>query len=215
MTLLQQQQVVESLLLQTPTQVLFQQSRYPPMPQHPALLSQFHSPIQDLCSAYRDSLQAPRPSDLASGNASDPLRSYSTLPASFQPVVQTMSIQGPVTMQVAISTEPRHCLSLTYGSSYFSRHHSYAAGCFDGWKVARGICLTNHWGFASHVYPPHDKSSILKLLCWSWTHLSAKLGFAFKVQNVGAFSARINWAGAILMKRNATLYLTTFSTWLH
>ncbi|XP_077183340.1 cyclin-J-like protein [Paroedura picta] len=131
MALLQQQQqhVLESLVLQTPTQVLFQQSRYHPMTQHSALLSQFHSPIQDLCSAYRDSLQPPRLSDLASGNAGDSLCSYSTLPASFQPVV---SIQGPVTMQVAISTEPRHCLSLTYGSSYFSRHHSCAAGCFDG-----------------------------------------------------------------------------------
>ncbi|XP_015271360.1 PREDICTED: LOW QUALITY PROTEIN: cyclin-J-like protein [Gekko japonicus] len=132
MTLLQQQQVMESLVLQTPTQVLFQQSRHHPMTQHSALLSQFHSPIQDLCSAYRDSLQAPRPSDLALGNASDSLCSFSTLSASFQPVAQTVSIQGPVTMQVAISTEPRHCLSLTYGSSYFSKHHSYAAGCFDG-----------------------------------------------------------------------------------
>ncbi|XP_060096645.1 cyclin-J-like protein [Heteronotia binoei] len=135
MTLLQRQQVVESLVLQTPTQVLFQQSRYhpvTPLTQHSVLLSQFHSPIQDLCSAYRDSLQALQSSSLASGNTSSSLCSYSTLPTSFQPVVQTVSFQVPVTMQVAISTEPRHCLSLTYGSSYFSRHHSYAAGCFDG-----------------------------------------------------------------------------------
>ncbi|XP_066473469.1 cyclin-J-like protein [Tiliqua scincoides] len=129
-TLLQQQQVVESLTIQTPTQVLFQQSRYHPLTQHSAVLSQLHSPIQDLCSAYRDTLQAPRPS-LASGS-SDSLHSYSTLQASFQPVLQTVSIQGPITMQVAISTEPRHCLSLTYGSSYFSGHHSYTAGCFNG-----------------------------------------------------------------------------------
>ncbi|KAL8211701.1 UNVERIFIED_CONTAM: hypothetical protein K2H54_013984 [Gekko kuhli] len=132
MTLLQRQQVMGSLVLQTPMQVLFPQSRYHPMTQRSALLSQFHSPVQDLCSAYRDSLQAPRPSDLASGSASGSLRSYSSLPARFQPVVQTVSVQGPVAMQVAISAEPRHCLSLTYGSSYFSKHHSYAAGCFDG-----------------------------------------------------------------------------------
>ncbi|XP_034960823.1 cyclin-J-like protein [Zootoca vivipara] len=129
----QQQQVVESLTLQTPTQVLFQQSRYHPLAQHSAVVSQFHSPIQDLCSAYRDSLQAPRLSGLASGHHhSDSLHSYSALQASFQPVLQTVSIQGPITMQVAISTEPRHCLALTYGSSYFSGHHSYTTGCFDG-----------------------------------------------------------------------------------
>ncbi|XP_062979343.1 cyclin-J-like protein [Elgaria multicarinata webbii] len=129
-TLLQpEQQVVESITIQTPTQVLFQQSRYHPMAQHSAVLSQFYSPIQDLCSAYRDSLQAPRSSGLASGSSSS-LHSYSALQASFQPVLQT--IQGPITMQVAFSTEPRHCLSLTYGSSYFSEHHSYTTGCFEG-----------------------------------------------------------------------------------
>uniref|UniRef100_A0A8D0BC51 Cyclin-J-like protein n=1 Tax=Salvator merianae TaxID=96440 RepID=A0A8D0BC51_SALMN len=128
--LLQQQQLVESLSFQTPTQVLFQHSQYHPLAQHSTVLSQFHSPIQDLCSAYRDSLQAAQPGGLASAN-SNSLHSYSTLQASFQPVLQTMSIQRPVTMQVAISTEPRHCLTLTYGSSYFSRHHPYTAGCFD------------------------------------------------------------------------------------
>lgn len=129
--MLQQQQVVESLTLQTPAQVLFQQSRYHPLAQHSAVFSQFHTPIQDLCSAYRDSLQAPRPS-LTSGSSDDSFHSYSTLQASFQPVLQTVSVQGPITMQVAISTEPRHCLSLTYGSSYFSGHHSYTTGCFNG-----------------------------------------------------------------------------------
>ncbi|XP_025024296.1 cyclin-J-like protein [Python bivittatus] len=126
----QQQQVMESLTLQTPTQVLFQQPQYHPLAQPSAVLSQFCSPIQDLCSAYRDSLQAPRPSGLTSGNSV--LHTYSALQENFQPVLQTVSIQGPITMQVAISTESRHCLSLIYGSSYFSRHHSYAAGCFDG-----------------------------------------------------------------------------------
>ncbi|XP_053157187.1 cyclin-J-like protein isoform X2 [Hemicordylus capensis] len=129
---LQQQQAVGSLALQAPTQVLFQQSRYPPLAQHSRVLSQFRSPIQDLCSAYRDSLQAPRPSGLASGSSGGALHSYSRLQASFQPILQAVSIQGPITMQVAISTEPRHCLSLTYGSSYFSGHHLYTAGCFDG-----------------------------------------------------------------------------------
>ncbi|KAF7249164.1 Cyclin-J [Varanus komodoensis] len=123
-----EQQLVERLSFQTPTQVLFQQSQYHPLAQH-SVLSQFYSPIQDLCSAYRDSLQAPQSSSLVSGSSSS-LHSYSTLQASFQPVLQTL--QGPITMQVAFSTEPRHCLSLTYGSSYFSEHHSYTTGCFKG-----------------------------------------------------------------------------------
>uniref|UniRef100_A0A8C5RY92 Uncharacterized protein n=1 Tax=Laticauda laticaudata TaxID=8630 RepID=A0A8C5RY92_LATLA len=121
---------MESLNLQTPTHVLFQQPQYHPLPQPSAVLSQFCSPIQDLCSAYRDSLQAQRSSGLSSGNST--LSTYSALQENFQPVLQTMSLQGPIAMQVAISTESRHCLSLIYGSSYFSRHHSYTAGCFDG-----------------------------------------------------------------------------------
>lgn len=127
--LLQQQQVMENLTLQ----VLFQQSRYPPLAQHSTVFPQFHyRPIQDLCSVYRSSLQAPQPSDLASGNTDNSLHSYFTLQARFQPILQTVSIQRPITMQVPVSTEPQHCLPLTCGSNYFSGHHSCVAGCFDG-----------------------------------------------------------------------------------
>uniref|UniRef100_A0A674IM14 Cyclin-J-like protein n=1 Tax=Terrapene triunguis TaxID=2587831 RepID=A0A674IM14_9SAUR len=126
-----QQQVVGSVNHQTTTQVLFQQSSYHPLAQHSTALSQFQSPVQDLCSAYRDSLQAHRPSSLLSGSASTSLHSYSALQASLQPSVQTLPIQGPITMQVAIATEPRHCISMAYGSSYFSGHHTYTARCFD------------------------------------------------------------------------------------
>uniref|UniRef100_A0A8C8RHC0 Cyclin-J-like protein n=1 Tax=Pelusios castaneus TaxID=367368 RepID=A0A8C8RHC0_9SAUR len=95
-----------------------------------AALSQFQSPVQDLCSAYRDSLQANRPNGLLSGSASS-LHSYSALQASLQPSVQTLPLQAPITMQLAIATEPRHCISMSYGNSYFSGHHSYAARYFD------------------------------------------------------------------------------------
>uniref|UniRef100_A0A8C0ISP2 Cyclin-J-like protein n=1 Tax=Chelonoidis abingdonii TaxID=106734 RepID=A0A8C0ISP2_CHEAB len=126
-----QQQVVGSVNHQTTTQVLFQQSSYHPLAQHSTALSQFQCPVQDLCSAYRDSLQAHRPSSLLSGSASTSLHSYSALQASLQPSVQTLPIQGPITMQVAIATEPRHCISMAYGSSYFSGHHTYTPRCFD------------------------------------------------------------------------------------
>lgn len=128
----QEQEAVGNLSHQATTQVLFQQSSYHPLAQHSATLSQVQSPVQDLCSAYRDSLQAHRPRGLLVGSADSSLHSYAALQASFRPSAQTLPIQTPVAVQVALGTEPRHCISMTYGSSYFSGHHSYAAGCFDG-----------------------------------------------------------------------------------
>ncbi|CAM9459670.1 unnamed protein product [Bubo scandiacus] len=128
----QEQEAVGNLSHQATTQVLFQQSSYHPLAQHSAALSQFQSPVQDLCSAYRDSLQAHRPSSLLAGSTDSPLHSYTALQGSLWPPAQTLPIQTPVAVQVALETEPRHCISVAYGSSYFSGHHSYAAGCFDG-----------------------------------------------------------------------------------
>ncbi|XP_060620938.2 cyclin-J-like protein [Anolis sagrei] len=131
-TLLREKQLVESLTFQTPTQVLFQPSNcHHPLAQQHSVFSQFYSPMQDLFSTYRQSLLAPQSSSLASGSGSS-LPSSST--ANSEPVgFQTVSIQGPaVTMQVAVSEEPIHCLSLILGSSYFSSYHSCTAGCLDG-----------------------------------------------------------------------------------
>ncbi|KAM6196328.1 cyclin-J-like protein isoform 2-T2 [Sarcoramphus papa] len=128
----QEQEAVGNLSHQATTQVLFQQSSYHPLTQHSAVLSQFQLPVQDLCSAYRDSLQAHRPSGLLAGTADSSLHSYAALQASLQPSAQTLPIQTPIAVQVALGTEPRHCISTAYGSSYFSGHHSYTAGCFDG-----------------------------------------------------------------------------------
>ncbi|XP_026713996.1 cyclin-J-like protein [Athene cunicularia] len=128
----QEQEAVGNLSHQATTQVLFQQSSYHPLAQHSAALSQFQSPVQDLCSAYRDSLQAPRPSSVLAERAGSPLRSYTAIQGSLRPPAHTLPIQTPVAVQVALGTEPRHCISVAYGSSYFSGHHSYAAGCFDG-----------------------------------------------------------------------------------
>lgn len=128
----QEQEAVENLSHQATTQVLFQQSSYHPLAQHSATLSQFQSPVQDLCSAYRDSLQAHRPSGLLAASADSSLHSCAALQASLRPSAQTLPIQTPSAAQVALGTEPRHCISTAYGSSYFSGHHSYTAGCFDG-----------------------------------------------------------------------------------
>ncbi|POI25013.1 hypothetical protein CIB84_011237 [Bambusicola thoracicus] len=127
----QQQEVMENLRHEATAQVLFQQSSYP-LAQHSASLSQFQSPVQDLCSAYRDSLQAHRPSTLLAGSADSSLHSYAALQASLQPSAQTLHVQMPIAVQVALGTEPSHCISMAYDSSYFSGCHSYPAGCFDG-----------------------------------------------------------------------------------
>ncbi|KAK4814459.1 hypothetical protein QYF61_018977 [Mycteria americana] len=128
----QEQEAVGNLSHQATTQVLFQQSSYHPSAQHSATLSQFQSPVQDLCSAYRDSLQAHGPRSLLAGSADSSLHSYAALQASLPPSAQTLPVQTPIAVQVALGTEPRHCISMAYGSSYFSGHHSNAGGCFDG-----------------------------------------------------------------------------------
>ncbi|KFQ14817.1 Cyclin-J-like, partial [Leptosomus discolor] len=126
-----EQEAVGNLSHQVTTQVLFQQSSYHPLAQQSATLSQFQSPAQDLCSAYRDSLQAHRPSGPLAGSAGSSLRSCAAPQASLRPSAQTLPTQTPIAVQVALGKEPRHCISTAYGSSYFSGHPSYPAGCFD------------------------------------------------------------------------------------
>lgn len=128
----QEQEAVENLSHQATTQVLFQQSSYHPLAQHPALLSQFQSPVQDLCSAYRDSFEAHSASSLLAGCADSLFHSCAALQARIRPPAQALPLQMPIAVQVALGTEPRHCISMAYSSSYLSDLHSCAAGCFDG-----------------------------------------------------------------------------------
>lgn len=114
----------------SPTQVLFQPPAYPGLSQPTATaLAQFQTPVQDLCLAYRDSLQAHRSGALLSGGTSPSLHAlYPTL----QPLdVCSVPLPASFSMQMAIAAEPRHCLATTYGSSYFSGAHAFPAGCFD------------------------------------------------------------------------------------
>ncbi|XP_069340372.1 cyclin-J-like protein isoform X1 [Eulemur rufifrons] len=112
-----------------PTQVLFQPPAYPALGQPAATLAQFQTPVQDLCLAYRDSLQAHRSGSLFSGGTGSSLHTpYPTL----QPLdVCPMPVPVSLSMQMAIAAEPRHCLATTYGSSYFSGSHLFPTGCFD------------------------------------------------------------------------------------
>lgn len=128
----QEREAVENLSHQATTQVLFQQSSYHPLAQHPTPLSQFQSPVQDLCSAYRDSLEAHRASSLLAGCVDSSFHSCAALQARLGPPAQPLPLQTPIAVQVALGTEPRHCVSMAYSSAYLSDLHPCAAQCFDG-----------------------------------------------------------------------------------
>ncbi|XP_027794573.2 cyclin-J-like protein isoform X1 [Marmota flaviventris] len=112
-----------------PTQVLFQPPAYPALSQATTTLAQLQAPVQDLCLAYRDSLQAHRSRSLLPGGTGSSLHTpYPTL----QPLdMCPMPVPASLSMQMTIAAEPRHCLATTYGSSYFSGSHLFPAGCFD------------------------------------------------------------------------------------
>uniref|UniRef100_H0X6K9 Cyclin-J-like protein n=1 Tax=Otolemur garnettii TaxID=30611 RepID=H0X6K9_OTOGA len=113
----------------TSTQVLFQPPPYPALSQPVTTLAQFQAPVQDLCLAYRDSLQTHCSGSLLSGGTSSSLHTpYPTL----QPLdVCPVPVPASLSMQMAIAAEPRHCLATTYGSSYFPGNHLFRTGCFD------------------------------------------------------------------------------------
>ncbi|TRZ03813.1 hypothetical protein DNTS_027803 [Danionella cerebrum] len=109
-------------------QLLLQTSSYPPLSQHSPALSQLHM-LAD-CQALapvgtRDYLQ-PQPGLFST---SMPATSFTSFP-SLASGLRGLPLQGPISMQVSMGPE-RHCLGLTYGSSYLSSHHSFTAGCFD------------------------------------------------------------------------------------
>ncbi|XP_032951604.1 cyclin-J-like protein [Rhinolophus ferrumequinum] len=114
----------------TSTQVLFQPPAYPTLSQPtPVALAQFQTPVQDLCLAYRDSLQAHRSGSLLSGGTGSSLHvPYPTLQSLD---VCPMPLPASLSMQMAVTAEPRHCLTTTYRSSYFSGSHAFPTGCFD------------------------------------------------------------------------------------
>ncbi|XP_066573181.1 cyclin-J-like protein [Amia ocellicauda] len=117
-------------------QLLFQPSSYPHLAPHSTPLSQLHalgeSPALGSVVS-RDYLHSHRSGLLsgASGAGTCTFHSYPGLQANLQPGVRALPLPTPLSMQVAITTEPRHCLSVAYGGAYLGAHHSFAAGCFD------------------------------------------------------------------------------------
>lgn len=57
--------------------------------------------------------------------------SYPSLTTSLQQGARAVPLQGPISVQMALAGEPRHCLSMAYSGGYLGAHHTFAAGCFD------------------------------------------------------------------------------------
>ncbi|KPP75491.1 cyclin-J-like protein-like [Scleropages formosus] len=116
-------------------QLLFQPSSYTHLSQHSTSLSQLHvlADSQALGPVVsQDYLQSHRVGLLSGAAAGGALHSYSTVASGLQSGVRALPFQTPpISMQMAIAAEPRHCLGLAYGSSYLANHHSFAASCFD------------------------------------------------------------------------------------
>ncbi|XP_004629458.1 cyclin-J-like protein [Octodon degus] len=113
----------------TPTQVLLHSPAYPTVSHPSAALARLQAPMQDLCLAYRDSLQAQASRSVLSAGTG--LSLHSPYPA-LQPLdTCPMPVPGSLSVQMAIAAEPRHCLAATYRSSYYSSSHVFPAGCFD------------------------------------------------------------------------------------
>ncbi|KAI4881142.1 hypothetical protein NFI96_019610, partial [Prochilodus magdalenae] len=108
-------------------QLLLQAGAYP---QHSPALSQLHMLAE--CQALgpvgsRDYLQ-PHHSSLLS--ASLPASSFPSFP-SLASGLCGLPLQGPLSMQVGVGAEPRHCVGLAYSNGYLGSHHTFTAGCFD------------------------------------------------------------------------------------
>lgn len=123
-------------------QLLFQPDGFPHLSQHSPSLSQLQvladsqalGPVvnvsQDFLQSHRMGLLTGAPSMTPAGGFS----SYPSLTTSLQPGPRAVPLQGPISMQMALAGEPRHCLSMAYSGGYLGAHHTFAAGCFDRWR---------------------------------------------------------------------------------
>ncbi|XP_026878462.2 cyclin-J-like protein [Electrophorus electricus] len=111
-------------------QLLLEAGGYAQLTQHSPALSQLH--VLADCQALgpvasRDYLQ-PHQAGLLS--ASLPPASFPSFP-SLASGLCGLPLQGPLSVQVGVGAEPRHCVGLAYGTGYLGSHHSFTASCFD------------------------------------------------------------------------------------
>lgn len=130
-------------------QLLFPREAYTHLSHHSPSLSQLQAladsqALGPLVNMSQDFLQGHR-MGLLTGASSIPPASggggglgglggfspYPSLTSGLVPGPRALPLQGPITVQMALAGEPRHCLSMAYSGGYLGAHHTFAAGCFD------------------------------------------------------------------------------------
>lgn len=115
-------------------QLLFQPAGFAHLSQHQAPLSQLHmlaeAPALGPVMSH-DYLQSHRMGLLSGTAAGGPLHSFPGLASGPQPGVRGLPLQAPLSVQMAVAGEPRHCLSVAYPPGYLPPHRGFAASCFD------------------------------------------------------------------------------------
>ncbi|KAJ3588327.1 hypothetical protein NHX12_011920 [Muraenolepis orangiensis] len=122
-----------------PQPLLYQPDGFPHVSQHPPSLSQLQMIAESralgpVVSVSQDFLQGHRMGLLTAAPSVTPVGafpSYPGLTSGLQPGPRALPLQGPISMQMALAAEPRHCLAVAYGGGYLGAHHTFAAGCFD------------------------------------------------------------------------------------
>ncbi|CAI5651896.1 cyclin-J-like protein [Oreochromis niloticus] len=120
-------------------QLLFQPDSFPHISQHSPSLSQLQAladsqALGSVVNMSQDFLQSHRMGLLAGAASITPagaFPSYPSLTSGLQPGARGLPLQGPISVQMALAGEPRHCLSMAYSGSYLGAHHMFTAGCFD------------------------------------------------------------------------------------
>ncbi|XP_048885711.1 cyclin-J-like [Brienomyrus brachyistius] len=123
-------------------QLLFQPASFAHLSQHPGPLSQLHmlAEAPSLGSVVpQDYLQSHRIGLLSGAPSGGTLHSYPGLASGLQPGVRGLPLQAPLSVQMAVTGEPLHCLSVAYPSGclgphlgpHLGSHRGFAASCFD------------------------------------------------------------------------------------
>ncbi|XP_028445883.1 cyclin-J-like protein [Perca flavescens] len=120
-------------------QLLFQPNGFTHLSQHSPSLSQLQAladsqALGPVVNMSQDFLQSHRMGLLTAAPSITPgvgFPSYPTLTSGLQPGARALPLQGPISVQMALAAEPRHCLSMAYGGGYLGAHHTFTAGCFD------------------------------------------------------------------------------------
>ncbi|KAG5263323.1 hypothetical protein AALO_G00263620 [Alosa alosa] len=117
--------------------LLFQAQEFPHLSQHSPSLAQLHalavSEPQALGAMVpQDFLHSHRMGMLPGAEMAGALPTYQSLPAGLPTGPRALALQGPISMQVAIAAEPRHCMSMAaYAGGYLGAHPTFSAGCFN------------------------------------------------------------------------------------